>query len=86
MTAAAAGRRAGPGAPGAAEAGRGGGEERRILVTPRSLTRDPPPELAPLTRAGYELVLAEAGEQPDEAALPGREAAHSGRDQGRRSS
>jgi hypothetical protein len=65
MTAAAAGRRAGPGAPGAAEAGRGGGEERRILVTPRSLTRDRPPELAPLTHWREALAICQAAGIPD---------------------
>lgn len=41
----------------------------RILVTPRSLTSGGHPALALLTRAGYEVVLSEAGKLPDEATL-----------------
>ncbi|ORM72059.1 phosphoglycerate dehydrogenase [Pantoea rwandensis] len=41
----------------------------RILVTPRSLTSGGHPALDLLTRAGYEVVLSEAGKLPDEAAL-----------------
>ena len=41
----------------------------RILVTPRSLTRDPPPALQDLVDDGYELVFSRPGETPDEAAL-----------------
>lgn len=41
----------------------------RVLVTPRSLTRDPGPELARLEAAGYEVVLGPAGRQPTEAEL-----------------
>lgn len=38
----------------------------RILVTPRSLTQGAAPELAPLSAAGHEVVLAPAGRQPTE--------------------
>lgn len=38
----------------------------RILVTPRSLTAAPPPELDPLRRAGFELVFGPAGRLPEE--------------------
>jgi len=41
----------------------------RILVTPRSLSLDPPPELEPLRQAGFELVFATPGKMPDEAEL-----------------
>jgi D-3-phosphoglycerate dehydrogenase len=43
----------------------------RILVTPRSLTLDPPPELNLLTDAGYELVFPPGGRLPNEAELLG---------------
>jgi len=47
----------------------------RILVTPRSLTRDRGPGLEPLARAGFELVFASPSRFPDEdeliALLPG---------------
>ncbi|MFN2627669.1 MAG: phosphoglycerate dehydrogenase [Gaiellaceae bacterium] len=47
----------------------------RILVTPRSLTRDRGPGLEPLARAGFELVFASPGRFPNEdeliAVLPG---------------
>lgn len=41
----------------------------RILVTPRSLSADPPPELGLLTDAGFELVFPAPGKQPSEAEL-----------------
>lgn len=41
----------------------------RILITPRSLTSDPPPELDPLRQAGHELVFCTPGRTPDEAEL-----------------
>lgn len=41
----------------------------RILITPRSLTSAPPPELSALTNAGFELVFCAAGQMPDEAEL-----------------
>jgi len=41
----------------------------RILVTPRSLTRNPSPALQDLVDDGYELVFSRPGETPDEAAL-----------------
>ncbi len=41
----------------------------RILITPRSLSLAPPPELDPLRQAGFELVFPEPGRMPDEAAL-----------------
>jgi D-3-phosphoglycerate dehydrogenase len=41
----------------------------RVLVTPRSLTVDPGQHLAPLAEAGYDLVLAPPGRQPDETTL-----------------
>jgi D-3-phosphoglycerate dehydrogenase len=41
----------------------------RILVTPRSLTTNPGERLAPLERAGFELVCSPAGRQPSEAEL-----------------
>jgi D-3-phosphoglycerate dehydrogenase len=41
----------------------------RILITPRSLTSDPPLELGPLQAAGHELVFATPGKTPDEAEL-----------------
>lgn len=40
-----------------------------ILITPRSLTSAPPPELSALTDAGFELVFCAAGQMPDEAEL-----------------
>jgi D-3-phosphoglycerate dehydrogenase len=40
-----------------------------ILVTPRSLTSDPPPALDRLTRAGFELVFSTPGATPSEAEL-----------------
>lgn len=42
---------------------------RRILITPRSLTRSPPPGLDRLTRAGFDLVMPPPGAMPDEATL-----------------
>jgi D-3-phosphoglycerate dehydrogenase / 2-oxoglutarate reductase len=42
---------------------------RRILITPRSLTQAPSPDLAPLEKAGYELVYARAGKTPSEGEL-----------------
>jgi D-3-phosphoglycerate dehydrogenase / 2-oxoglutarate reductase len=41
----------------------------RILVTPRSLTRDGSPALKPLEEAGYELVFSPPGRLPSEAEL-----------------
>lgn len=41
----------------------------RVLVTPRSLTQDPPPELGLVTEAGFELVFPAPGRQPSEAEL-----------------
>jgi len=41
----------------------------RILITPRSLTRDGHPALQRLAEAGYEPVFATPGRQPDEAEL-----------------
>ena len=41
----------------------------RILITPRSLPSDPPPELGPLRAAGHELVFSTPGKTPDEAEL-----------------
>ncbi|NQT21037.1 MAG: phosphoglycerate dehydrogenase [Planctomycetes bacterium] len=41
----------------------------RILITPRSITRDGHPSLSRLTDAGYELSFAPAGEKPTEADL-----------------
>jgi D-3-phosphoglycerate dehydrogenase len=41
----------------------------RILITPRSITQKPGPELAPLEKAGYELVLASPGKTPTEIEL-----------------
>ena len=41
----------------------------RILVTPRSLSLDPPPELEPLRQAGFDLVFPTPGRMPDEAEL-----------------
>jgi D-3-phosphoglycerate dehydrogenase / 2-oxoglutarate reductase len=41
----------------------------RILITPRSLTQAPSLDLAPLERAGYELVYASAGKMPTESEL-----------------
>lgn len=38
----------------------------RILVTPRALTADPPPELGLLRQAGFELVFSPAGRMPSE--------------------
>lgn len=41
----------------------------RILITPRSLTRDVHPALRRLQDAGYELVFCSPGQQPDESEL-----------------
>jgi D-3-phosphoglycerate dehydrogenase len=41
----------------------------RILVTPRSLTRDPHPALQRLEADGHELVFSAPGDTPDESAL-----------------
>jgi D-3-phosphoglycerate dehydrogenase / 2-oxoglutarate reductase len=41
----------------------------KILVTPRSLTRDGDPSLELLRKAGHEVVFSTAGRQPDEAEL-----------------
>ncbi|PTE20945.1 oxidoreductase [Cereibacter changlensis JA139] len=41
----------------------------RILITPRSLTSEPPQELQALRRAGHELVFSSSGQTPDEAEL-----------------
>jgi len=41
----------------------------RILVTPRSLTSDPPPELDRLAARGFEIVFAAPGRLPTEAEL-----------------
>jgi D-3-phosphoglycerate dehydrogenase len=41
----------------------------KILITPRSLTRDGDPALELLKQAGYELVLCTPGKAPDEAEL-----------------
>ncbi|MCB1497366.1 MAG: phosphoglycerate dehydrogenase [Bauldia sp.] len=41
----------------------------RILVTPRSLTQDPPRELSILTEAGHELVFSTPGKLPGEEEL-----------------
>lgn len=41
----------------------------RVLVTPRSLTSEPPPELERLTQAGHEIVFCMPGKMPDEAEL-----------------
>ncbi|MBV9642258.1 MAG: oxidoreductase, partial [Verrucomicrobia bacterium] len=41
----------------------------RILITPRSLTQAPSPDLEPLEKAGYELVYAPAGKTPTEGDL-----------------
>jgi D-3-phosphoglycerate dehydrogenase len=41
----------------------------RILITPRSLTRNPDPALQALVQNGYRLVFSRAGETPDEATL-----------------
>ena len=41
----------------------------RVLITPRSLTRDPDPALRLLVEDGHELVFSRPGETPDEAAL-----------------
>ncbi|MFC6489359.1 oxidoreductase, partial [Nitratireductor sp. GCM10026969] len=38
----------------------------RVLITPRSLTSSPPPALARLERAGFELVFSAPGKIPDE--------------------
>lgn len=43
----------------------------RILITPRSLTAEPPVELDLLRKAGHELVFATPGVMPDEAELLG---------------
>jgi D-3-phosphoglycerate dehydrogenase len=42
---------------------------KRILVTPRSLSLAPPPELEPLRDAGFDLVFPKPGRMPDEAEL-----------------
>jgi D-3-phosphoglycerate dehydrogenase / 2-oxoglutarate reductase len=42
---------------------------RRILVTPRSVTRDGHPALQRLSDSGYELVFSSPGKQPDEEEL-----------------
>ncbi len=42
---------------------------KRILVTPRSLSLAPPPELEPLRQAGFELVFSTPAVMPDEAEL-----------------
>lgn len=42
---------------------------KRILVTPRSLTRDGDPALDDLAAAGFEVVFCTPGRQPDEAEL-----------------
>lgn len=41
----------------------------RILITPRSLTRDPDPALQALVEDGHQLVFSRPGETPDETAL-----------------
>ena len=41
----------------------------RILITPRSMTRDRPPQLDRLTQAGFELVACSPGRQPTEQEL-----------------
>ncbi|PSJ61903.1 phosphoglycerate dehydrogenase [Kumtagia ephedrae] len=41
----------------------------RVLVTPRSLSENPPPELGLLTEAGFELVFPAPGRLPGEAEL-----------------
>jgi D-3-phosphoglycerate dehydrogenase / 2-oxoglutarate reductase len=41
----------------------------QILITPRSLTQDPNPDLVPLEKAGYKLVYAPAGQIPSEGEL-----------------
>jgi len=41
----------------------------RVLITPRSLTAAPPPELGRLRRAGHELIFSTPGEMPGEAEL-----------------
>ena len=43
----------------------------RVLVTPRSLTAGGHPALTPLAEAGYEVVMAPAGQTPNEATLLG---------------
>ncbi|PZQ97030.1 MAG: oxidoreductase [Cereibacter sphaeroides] len=40
-----------------------------ILITPRSLTLDPPPELEPLRQAGFELIFSTPGQTPGEEEL-----------------
>jgi D-3-phosphoglycerate dehydrogenase / 2-oxoglutarate reductase len=42
---------------------------QRILITPRSLTQSPSPDLEPLEKAGYQLVYASAGQMPTESEL-----------------
>jgi len=42
---------------------------QRILITPRSLTQGPSPDLQPLEKAGYKLVYAPAGKTPTEGEL-----------------
>ena len=41
----------------------------RILITPRSLTQAPSPDLVPLEKAGYELVYGPGGRLPTESEL-----------------
>ncbi|HEY6840498.1 MAG TPA: hypothetical protein VI114_04725, partial [Chthoniobacterales bacterium] len=41
----------------------------RILITPRSLTQAPNPDLVPLEKAGYELVYGPVGRLPTESEL-----------------
>ena len=41
----------------------------RILITPRSLTQAPSPDLVPLEKAGYELVYGPGGRMPTESEL-----------------
>ena len=43
--------------------------KQRILITPRSLTQSPSPDLEPLEKAGYQLVYASAGQMPTESEL-----------------
>jgi phosphoglycerate dehydrogenase-like enzyme len=46
-----------------------GGSRGRILITPRSVTRDGHPALEPLVAAGYDLVFSPPGRLPSEAEL-----------------
>lgn len=41
----------------------------RVLITPRSLTASPPPELGRLREAGHDLIFSTPGEMPGEAEL-----------------